>query len=340
MPRYHVLTIGGERYFPMRYDELPVGESRTPVTALVPYYDSIEDALAAMQRFSEERLAPLRERMPGTSADTDATYEDKLANPTIFYRGQSDLAYSIVPTRFRLAGVADPAAEVARRVQEEARQATAIRGHFAESNHAELSELQSRAVARHFGVASTLVDFTFDPNVAAAFAHPRFSARESREGAPFGMLYAIDMGQLQALFGMMAWAIGADGGREIHLVNVMEEWGIPFLSYDETTNAVVWRSLAVPVPPLLREQHSRLRTCIVPGVSRIKAQRGLFLELALEDATNAATPLFFWTLLDFLARKWCFRRRDEEFVVHDADGTRRDLFLEADATLEALVAAS
>lgn len=338
MPRYHVLTIGGERYFPMRYDELPVGESRTPVTALVPYHDSLEDALVAVQRFSDDRLAPLRARMRGTSADAGASYEDRLANPTIFYRGQSDLAFSIVPTRFRLAGVADAAAEVARRIEGEARHAAAVRQHFAQSTHADLTELQSRAVARHFGAPSTLVDFTFDPEVAAAFSHPAFSARESREGAPFGMLYAIDMGQLQEMFGMMAWALGADGGREIHLVNLKEEWGLPFRAYDAERGEVVQRWLSVPVPQLLREQHARLRTCIVPGVSRIRSQRGLFLELALDDPTNAAMPLFFWTLLDFVAHKWCFRRRDRAFVVHEADGTARDLFHEADPALAELPA--
>ena len=41
------------------------------------------------------------------------------------------------------------------------------------------------------------------------------------------------------MFGMMAWAIGADGGREIHLVNVMEEWGLPFLTYDGEADKLV-----------------------------------------------------------------------------------------------------
>lgn len=340
MPRYRVLTIEGQRLFEMRYDDLRVGEQRQPVVSLVPYHDSLDDALAAVQRYSDARLDPLRRQMSGTSADPDATYRDKLANPTIFYRGQSSLSYSIVPTRFRLTHATDPTAEVRRRVEVEAERAGAIRRHFADSGGAALSELQSRAVARHFGAPSTLVDFTFDAMVAAAFSHPRFNEQESREGAPFGVLYALDMGQLQDMFGMMAWAIGPDGGREIHLVNTREQWGLPFLTYDGTTGRLVERTLAVEVPAVLREQHARLRTCIVPDVSRIEAQQGLFLELSLDDRADWRTPLYFWTLLDLLARKWCFRRSDAEFEVRNADGSRRDLFHEDDATLETLASHS
>ncbi len=104
------------------------------MATLVPYHDSLEDALAAVGRDSEARLAPLRRQLTGSSADLDATYEDKLANPTIFYRGQSNLDFSIVPTRFRIADLADPAAEIARRVQEEDERASAIRRYFAESD--------------------------------------------------------------------------------------------------------------------------------------------------------------------------------------------------------------
>ncbi|MEP7383178.1 MAG: FRG domain-containing protein [Gemmatimonadota bacterium] len=338
MPRYPILTIEGRRYFRLRYTDLPAGERHEPVASLVPFHDSLEDALAAVRQYSNDRLDPLRRQFSGTSADADASYRDKLANPTIFYRGQSNLDFSIVPTRFRLGGVSDPATEIARRIGIEEERAGAILRHFTASSGADLTELQSRAVARHFGAPSTLVDFTFDPSVAASFAQPQFSEQELREGPPLGLIYAIDMGQLQEMFGMMAWSIGADGGREIHLVNTKTRWGLPFLTYNDGAKRPEVQTLAVDVPPVLREQHARLRTCIVPGVSRIEAQGGLFLELSLEDATDAATPLRFWTLLDFLARKWCFRRSDAPYEVRDADGRLRDLFHETDAGLEGVAA--
>ena len=336
MPRYEMSVIDGQRYYPLPYDALRVGERGEPATPLVPYYDCVDDALVAIQQDTESRLAPLRQMIPGTSAEQNATYVDKLANPTIFFRGQDNLNHRIVPTRFRLTGVADPAASIAERIRVEEERAAAIRRHCAATSDADLTELQSRAVARHFGAPSTLVDLTFDPAVAAAFAQPRFSERESRAGAPLGLIYAIDMGQLQDMFGMMAWAIGADGAREIHLVNVMRQWALPYLSHNADSSKLERQVLAVDVPPVLREEHARLRTCVVPGVSRIEAQRGLFLELALADPSDTVTPLLFWTLLDFLARKWCFRRADVPYAVREADGQHRDLFHEKDGGLEAV----
>jgi len=335
MPRYETLVIEGQRFYPLPYDALRVGERGEPATPLVPYYDSVDDALVAIQRYTESRLAPLRRMIAGTSAEPDATYVDKLANPTVFFRGQDNLDHRIVPTRLRLAGIAEPAAAIAERIRVEEERAGAVQRHFAAASDVDLTALQSRAVARHFGAPSTLVDLTFDPAVAAAFAQPRFSERESRAGAPLGLIYAIDVGQLQDMFGMMAWVIAPDGGREIHLVNVKRQWGLPFLSYNASSLKLEEQVLAVDVPQVLRAEHARLRTCTVPGVSRIESQRGLFLELALEDASDTATPLRFWTLLDFLARKWCFRRADLPYEVREADGKCRDLFHETDAGLEA-----
>ena len=127
MPRYPVLTIAGERLFPMRYDELRAGEQREPVVALVPYHDSLEDALAAVQRYSDARLDPLRRHISGTSADPDATYEDKLANPTIFFRGQSNLALLDRPHALPPNGHRRPCRRDSRRVELEEERAGAIR---------------------------------------------------------------------------------------------------------------------------------------------------------------------------------------------------------------------
>lgn len=334
MPRYPIITVDNQRYYPMRYNDLRVGVRGEPATALIPFYDSLPEALAAVHTYVESLLAPLRKQFSGSSADSNATYRDKLANPTVFFRGQDNLKFSIVPTRFRLAGVADPKTEVERRVQKEQTRAAAIQDYFREHGRAELSELQARAAARHFGVPSTLVDFTFDPDVAAFFAHPPFSEQEQRDGATLGVIYAIDMGQLQETFGMMAWGINDDGGRDIHLVNTKTTWGIEFLGWDAQAGTPARQALAVPVSEALRREHARLRTCIVPGVSRIEAQRGLFLELSLDDKTDARTQLFFWTILDFLATKWCFCRADHVHVASDAGGNPRDLFHEKDSELE------
>jgi hypothetical protein len=91
--------------------------------------------------------------------------------------------------------------------------------------------------------------------------------------------------------------------------------------------------LTVPVPEACSREHSALRTCTVDGVSRIEAQRGLFIELALSDASDVPTHHYFWTVLDFLAAKWCFFRQDRQFVVRDDDGAGRDLFREEDPEL-------
>jgi len=91
--------------------------------------------------------------------------------------------------------------------------------------------------------------------------------------------------------------------------------------------------LSVAIPEALGREHAALRTCTVAGVSRIEAQRGLFLELALSDARDVSTHHFFWTVLDFLAAKWCFLRQDRPFVVRDAGGVERDLFREEDPEL-------
>jgi hypothetical protein len=279
------------------------------------------------------RLAPLRGIVTGSSADADATYEDKLANPTVFFRGQDDVKYSMVPTRYRLATLEGAGPEVERRVQVERERSAAIGAYFAAQRSAPLSDLQARAVARHFGAPSTLIDFTFDPAVAAAFAHPPFSSRERNEGATLGMIYAIDMGQLQELFGMMAWGITGPSARDIHMVNVRRSWTLPYLGWDPSARQVTRQLLTVPVPEACSREHSALRTCTVDGVSRIEAQRGLFIELALSDASDVPTHHYFWTVLDFLAAKWCFFRQDRQFVVRDDDGAGRDLFREEDPEL-------
>ncbi|MEO6444367.1 MAG: FRG domain-containing protein [Gemmatimonadaceae bacterium] len=232
MPRYQIISYENQRFFPMRYDDLPVGESRAPATTLVPYFDCLSDALAAVEAHVESVLGPVRAMIAGTSARRDAHYRDKLANPTIFFRGQSSPAYSIVPTRFRLAGVTDPLAEVERRIRNERARAAAIQSHYRVRAASLLDDLQARAVARHFGAPSSLVDFTFDAEVAATFAHPAFSEAERSHGAPLGLLYALDMGQLQEMMGMLAWGVNSDGTRDIHLVNVKCTWGIPFLQWD------------------------------------------------------------------------------------------------------------
>lgn len=333
MPRYPIVTAAGRQYYPMPYDDLRIGEGGERPTAMVPCFGSVEEALAAAQEYLEARLAPLRCRFAGGSTAVDATYEDKLANPTVFFRGQDDVKYSMVPTRYRLATLAGAGPEVGRRVQAERERAAAIGAYFAQERQAPLSDLQARAVARHFGAPSTLIDFTFDPAVAAAFAHPPFSARERAEGATLGIIYALDMGQLQELFGMMAWGIHGAVARDIHLVNTRRTWALPFLGWDAAAQAVTAQQLAVPVPEALGREHAALRTCTVSGVSRIEAQRGLFLELALSDAGDVPTHHFFWTVLDFVAAKWCFLRQDRSFVVRDAGGGERDLFREDDPEL-------
>lgn len=333
MPRYPIVTAAGRRYYPMLYNDLPRTASGAPPTAMVPCFGSVEEALVDVHAYLEARLAPLRRDFAGGSADVDATYEDKLANPTVFFRGQDDVKYSIVPTRYRLRTLEGAREEVERRVQAEQARAADIGAYFAATRHATISDLQARAVARHFGSPSTLVDFTFDPAVAAAFAHPPFSARERADGATLGIIYALDMGQLQELFGMMAWGIHGATARDIHLVNMRRSWSLPYLGWDAAAGAVTAQRLTVPVPEAMSREHGALRTCTVEGVSRIMAQRGLFLELALADPGDVPTHHYFWTVLDFLAAKWCFLRQDRPFAVQEGDGRERDLFREEDPAL-------
>jgi hypothetical protein len=167
-----------------------------------------------------------------------------------------------------------------------------------------LSTLQSRAVARHYGVTSRLMDFSLSPDVAAIFGtHPRGDRDASSERVC--LLYALRQERLAELFPLHGSKPNSQGlGLDISFYSVGPVVRISYLAFDrqalEIRNAVA----EIQMPGTLTSARSMLRTTLVPSVRRIAAQQGMFVEVSGMDALSA---LAVWYLLDFASDKWCLR---------------------------------
>jgi hypothetical protein len=128
------------------------------------------------------------------------------------------------------------------------------------------------------------------------------------------MLYCLTLDHINAVFGgVNGWMPSTDGGVEIMVPSVASRLSVPFSCWNETKTRVERRSLVLDVPRQLSTQPLRIRTMQVPRVERIVGQQGMFLEATVDDPEDCALQTFVWTVLDFVAAKVCFVRRDWQY---------------------------
>jgi hypothetical protein len=341
MPKRKSVELAGKKYIIVPYTgfgDLGIRTNPPVPMALVPLFDQVEDSLAGPLRRAQSfeqnlklhgvaGLAALLRTTAGEVVGTPQgetkalSYEDKLAFPFVFFRGERREEFGIQPTSFRVLSRTEPRhhdrvlRQQARRERWSSRK---IQIALAIARGNRLTLAQSRAAARHYGIASALVDFSFDPRVAAYFAHPRIADPERRSfdsgKTPVGIIYGLGFDDLQRCFPLQAFTINGPGDVQItfHLIGNLLE--VPYLALDESQNTIGLAVCSIELPSYFANRKIKLHAIQVPSVSRIRAQQGVFLEVAGEGfEIRWWDSMRLWYLLDFLCEKWCFFRRDAQF---------------------------
>lgn len=271
----------------------------------------------------------------GPASEREIAYLARLDCPFRIFRGEKTVARSIMPSRYRFTGQPDPLATTRQRIEFETQCADRMKEYLARHGARAATSEQARAAARHYGAPSSFVDFTFNPRVAAFFAHPSFSKQERELGADIGIVYSLGIGEFEKLFGLAAIAPQPDGGRDIHYINVATEWRLPYKSFDPE-NGVEDAVLTIAVPPRLVAKPMSIRTRFVPAVPRIEAQDGIFIDLHFEDPEDWWSQVLLWTVLDFASQKWCFLRSDFDYEAPETGVTAATVYPPDDPELTEL----
>jgi hypothetical protein len=160
-----------------------------------------------------------------------------------------------------------------------------------------------------------LVDFSFDPNVAAYFAHPPMRDTERADfdagKAPVGIIYGFRYDMLQQTFPMQSFFMQGTGNT-ISFPFVTDTITKSYLTYNEERKRIERATCGIDFRP---NTQITFRAVVVPSIGRVRAQQGLFIELDLSRSAETIDAIRLWYVLDFLAQKWCFLRRDAQFEI-------------------------
>ncbi len=344
MARYQIIQQDDALYIPIRYENFAaLNAPAEPLVpwAVVPLHRNIGDAVGEARKLETEFVRTLDATgvsRAGSGPEHQIAYADKLNFPFRVFRGERSLRFNIMPTRFRFSGQPDPAEVTRERVQFEMRCAEQMRQYLRNKGAPEASIEQARAASRHHGCPSSFVDFSFNPEVAAFFAHPAFNTDERERGADIGILYSLGIEDFEQLFGgLAAWAIPPEGGRDILYMNINREWQIPYKSFDPVKQTIEDATLRIRVPEHLVVKPVSIRTRIVTVIERIAAQEGIFIDGCFEDANDWWSEVLLWTVLDFASRKSCFLRADLAYENPAAGITAAKLYPPLEPELAELV---
>lgn len=313
MPKRTIIEADGRRFVVLPYTGFQAlgvpTEPQVPRIA-VPMFETVEESLAEPIAHAERFLEELRAR-----GFDELTYEAKSSNPLLFFRGESREERGILPVMFR-GLVADSFAGterlIKRRTRSQNRSARWTRVKTLVGSGHLLTPFEAKAAARHHGAMSTMLDFTFEPRIAAYFGHPRFSAAEQAQGShiqPMGIIYALSFAALSRVFQTQGWKIQDGRNPAMTFYSVSTTLEIPYLSANMDSGSVEPATLLIDISPFMPIARITLQTVAVPREPRIKAQQGLFVELP--DKWTSSMPL--WYMLDFIADKWCYIRRNQQF---------------------------
>lgn len=342
MPKRYVLSQQGRRFVVLPYTgfrHLGIATDPEVPRVAVPLYDTVEEALAEPLAESWQHremlaangiagvaslLASLPGQAPapraGSRAAADVTYEDKIHFPFVFFRGEAREEHGLMPVMFRRITGTTPDEQdhmIAQRRREEARAARRTRWRSMLSLRGRLTEMQARAAARHYGAMSSMLDFTFDPRIAAYFSHPSYREHERQQAndgiKPMGIIYGMSYARLQEALPTQGWGQDGSGGPSINFYSIGSTIEVPYLSADTSTGAITPARMLIDLAPVFANNPVSIRTAAVPSVRRIKAQEGLFIDLSGRGVGDWRCAFALWYLLDFICDKWCFYRRDQQY---------------------------
>ncbi|UCF04153.1 MAG: FRG domain-containing protein [bacterium] len=314
MGQQNVIKFDGKEFLLLRYDNfaaLRVEVHPPKPCVAVPFYRNIrnvvKETLEVEKRYEAFLLAQdlVKAGIEKPSETESISYKDKLNFPFLFFRGDKDERHGIMPTRYRFSGESDLLLTTRARIQFEMECAAKMKPYLERHSSSQITTEQARAASRHYGAPSSFVDFSFNPEVAAFFAHPNLSEQD-RNRTNVGMVYSLNFNHFQYLFGLRMWAVSPDYGRDVHALNTLSVWRIPYFSYDTLEEA----TLTVSIPQTLVNCPVSIRTRIIPAIPRITSQEGIFLEANFENPEDWQAQVFLWTVLDFIADKWSFLRDD------------------------------
>ncbi|HKP39245.1 MAG TPA: FRG domain-containing protein [Pyrinomonadaceae bacterium] len=313
----------------------------------VPLFDNVEQAVAA----ANDVVAPLEAQIAAMGvrklielgirsgalswlAGAPPAYAEKLFFPYTLFRGESRNEYGIIPTIFRSFPADGDERVISRRRRVERRNARIMQTALLGRTWRRPSLEQARAAARHYGSPSSLVDFSFSPNVSGYFGHPRLSQAERKNEStrPIGIIYCLRFEHLAQIFGLQGFNNDPQGGIEITFYIVQRTWEIPYMSFDPKQKSLLGATLTFRVPDELVNTKVKIRCIPVIGVRRIAAQQGIFVEIALPHSNYWFLEALLWYLIDFATEKWCFFRDDYDYTDPTQGITEGDL-LPADGLL-------
>lgn len=341
MPKRNTIISGGQRYLVVPYDGFAVLGMRTdpakPLLA-VPLFDRIEacieEPLALAHDLSGTQVvSPLSLLGAGLRAALDrgavgplraahgADLEPSAVLPEIIFRGESREERGMVSSLFRQVSAWTSRGRdriVQKRLQAELAMAERVRRAFIASGRPEMTMIEARAAARHYGATSTLLDFSFEPRIAAFFGHPPYAdfERAQKGATPIGVIYGLAMASIEQCFGILGWKPEGDRAATIRIYGASGAT-VPYLAADMQSGEVRPAEMKVELPKLAAGGIT-IRMTRVPSVARINAQKGLFIEIGRDDGADWQQAAQLWYLLDFVCHKWCYIRQDRQF--EDAQG--------------------
>jgi len=280
------------------------------ITQAWPIYD---DAISAIQAFQNAKIpaSPVWQIYNKMIQTMDVP---EWAKRRFFFRGHSDFSFNLYPTMLRNLLIAS-----GREAEQEALEKRCnSQEHFVKTifnnptvlqalpGCASWTDSQKLATARHYGCYSEMVDFTANPETAAFFASDSRVSSYSQ----LGIIYVLDLDQLASIS-------GAGGVRQtpegfaFTKQPILGTFQLNLRSYDPV-NGIKPMTISID----LSTKTPFFFNCIlVPGISRINRQKGLFVELKpleparLTDYYVEAGEL--WHLLGFLSLKLCFRKTNQ-----------------------------
>jgi len=259
--------IDGQRYIVIPYTgfrDLGVDAEPQVPLEVVPLYACVEDSLAEPLRQVKNREETLRDHRAdilsavvmgakskireGSEIREGISYEGKLGFPFMLFRGERREEYSIQPTLLRLLNQVIPQHyryTMRKDVRIERALAWKIRLALLVSDRVWLTKMRARAAARHYGAPSMLLDFTFDPRVAAYFAHPpiRDSERADFEAGtiPVGLIYGLRYDTLQRFFPIQSLFLERGSGHAFTFHFSTTTIRAPYLTFNENKKRSRWQ---------------------------------------------------------------------------------------------------
>ena len=344
LPKPLICVHGNTKYIVFPYagfSQMGVATSPPVPMVAVPLFDDVNQAVksaAVVSTNLDYALAKLNVQRADKSLresgfysgleDAPLGYTQKLHFPFVLFRGESREQHGIMPSIYRFLQPHGADDLIAKRRRIESRSTRIMQIALSSRTVTQCSPDQARAAARHYGIASSLIDFSFSPHVAAYFAHPSLCELEKRhpENRQIGIIYCLTMEHLTGLFGIQGMKPLPEHGVDIFFLCPPSQWQVPYLAYDPISKHIAPAIMIINTPKLIVTNLLTIRCIPVPSIRRIAAQQGVFVEIRVGTEVDWRIEVLLWYLLDFVTHKWCFFREDNPYNNPSERITECDLF--------------